>query len=180
MRAFGILFEATIHQFRGHKRLRKVLASPLSDKALVSQEALISAQTSLLVNRLKALAHQDKSVNLLNWFNCTSFDVLGDLAFGEPFGCLSEGNLHSWAQLLHDTVGSMGDIQTFKRFFPGVFDALMFIAIKSGSKAVKRQMEQFDFCANKAKERMAKDTDRPDFSMLDFAESSASYELRQD
>ena len=37
---------------------------------------------------------------MVKWYNFTTFDVLGDLAFGEPFGCLESGDYHPWVAMI--------------------------------------------------------------------------------
>lgn len=32
-------------------------------------------------------------IDMKSWLNYTTFDVIGDLAFGEPFGCLEKGTI---------------------------------------------------------------------------------------
>ena len=35
---------------------------------------------------------------MTKWYNLTAFDIIGDLAFGEPFGGLKSSTYHSWVQ----------------------------------------------------------------------------------
>lgn len=77
-----------------HTRLRRVLAPAFLDKAIRDQEALILANVDLLAKRLKVLAHSSETkgnADLSMWLNWATFDITGDLAFGEPFGCLEAG-----------------------------------------------------------------------------------------
>jgi hypothetical protein len=46
-------------------------------------------------------------------------DVLsGDLCFGEPFGCLDEGEWHFWVKMIYETVKSGAIEQATRRFAP--------------------------------------------------------------
>jgi hypothetical protein len=36
--------------------------------------------------------------------NFTTFDIIGDLAFGEPFGCLKNEKFHDWVALIFETI----------------------------------------------------------------------------
>lgn len=45
-----------------------------------------------LINRLRE--HCDKPVNINDWFTFTTFDIISDLVFAEPFGCLEAGSMH--------------------------------------------------------------------------------------
>ncbi|KAK1954620.1 cytochrome P450 [Colletotrichum sublineola] len=45
----------------------------------------------------RALAHGFSAhgpVDVVKWFNYTTFDIIGDLSFGEPFGCLDDETYH--------------------------------------------------------------------------------------
>lgn len=55
---------------------------------------------------------------MVNWLNFTTFDIIGDLAFGEPFGCLELGAFHSWVALIYETVKVGALEQATRRFAP--------------------------------------------------------------
>lgn len=74
-----------------HPRQRRALAYAFSKKALMEQEDSLLGYVKLFVNRLQGDAREKEPVNLVSWFNYCTFDIIGDLSFGEPFGCLKEG-----------------------------------------------------------------------------------------
>lgn len=47
----------------------------------------------------------------------TTFDIIGDMAFGEPFGCLKDGVFHSWVSLITDTIKAGAYEQATRRMF---------------------------------------------------------------
>lgn len=47
-------------------------------------------------------------LNVTDWFNFYSFDVMGDLSFGKSFGMLRDGVKHYFMKSLHADVTSMG------------------------------------------------------------------------
>jgi cytochrome P450 len=71
-----------------HSRMRRNLAHAFSDKALRGQEGLIQQYVDLLVNRLGEQSEDGKSIDIMRWYNFTTFDVICDLSFGEPLYCL--------------------------------------------------------------------------------------------
>ncbi|PSK55745.1 Isotrichodermin C-15 hydroxylase [Elsinoe australis] len=78
-----------------HSRKRKTVAHTFSAKSVLQFEQYMHHN---LVNLTKQwdsfskLAHGGYSkLDSLNWFNYTAFDIIGDLAFGEPFGMLEKG-----------------------------------------------------------------------------------------
>lgn len=52
----------------------------------------------------------------MNWLNFTTFDIIGDLAFGEPFGCLDLGRFHEWVSMIYETVKAGAYEQATRRF----------------------------------------------------------------
>ncbi|QSZ32535.1 hypothetical protein DSL72_002113 [Monilinia vaccinii-corymbosi] len=85
-----------------HRRFRRLQSHAFSEKALAAQEELIQDYARTFISGLikfSSLA-SDHSINLGQWYNCATFDLLGDLAFGEPFGSMETGDLHPWTKLL--------------------------------------------------------------------------------
>jgi cytochrome P450 len=80
-----------------HSRFRKILTSAFSEKSLKAQSPIIQQYVDQLVERLKARA--DTIVDLVEWLNFCTFDVSGDLSFGESFDCLKNGKAHPWVEM---------------------------------------------------------------------------------
>lgn len=79
-----------------HTRYRKALAYGFSDKALRQQEPLIKVYVDLLIAKLNDVASSGSKTDMVRWFNLTTFDVIGDLAFGRPFEGLQTTYMHEW------------------------------------------------------------------------------------
>src|SRR5207253_2151840 len=71
-----------------HAKVRKLLLPAFSDKALREQESIVTTYVDLLFSKLRTHAEQSTLVNLRSWYNWTTFDILGDLTFGDSFHCL--------------------------------------------------------------------------------------------
>jgi cytochrome P450 len=97
-----------------HARFRRILSHGFSAKAMQDQQPLITYYVDLLMQRLAEHTRdevgnaRDAVVNLGAWFNFTTFDVIGDLAFGEPFGCLEDSYYHPWVKTIFDGLEKMG------------------------------------------------------------------------
>jgi cytochrome P450 len=76
-----------------HARQRRALAHAFSKQALLEQEPILRGYVELFVEKLREMAHNGKPANMVSWFNFCTFDIIGDLSFGEPFGCLREGKI---------------------------------------------------------------------------------------
>ncbi|KAJ5819859.1 cytochrome P450 benzoate 4-monooxygenase [Penicillium riverlandense] len=80
-----------------HTRKRKTISHTFSAKSISQFEQYIHANIEMLVkqwNQLSEPLANSKayaSIDALNWFNYLAFDIIGDLAFGAPFGMLERG-----------------------------------------------------------------------------------------
>ena len=78
-----------------HTRKRKVVSHTFSAKSIGQFEQYIHANLELFFQKWTKLSKTQKnsttgyaSIDALNWFNYLAFDIIGDLAFGAPFGML--------------------------------------------------------------------------------------------
>jgi hypothetical protein len=76
--------------------MRKILSNAFSDSALRDQEQLIHKYCSFLITRLKDQIDGPNrgNVNIVKWLNFVTFDITGDLSFGESFQALENGQDH--------------------------------------------------------------------------------------
>jgi len=79
-----------------HTRKRKTVAHTFSAKSVGQFEQYIHHNLEQLQHqwdkRAASVAKGDYyDMDALNWFNYLAFDVIGDLAFGNPFGMLEKG-----------------------------------------------------------------------------------------
>ncbi|KAK3941028.1 cytochrome P450 [Diplogelasinospora grovesii] len=82
-----------------HTRKRKIVSHTFSLKSISQFEPYIHSNLELFVRQWDNLIESSKTknadkaahVDCLQWFNFLAFDVIGDLAFGAPFGMLSSG-----------------------------------------------------------------------------------------
>nr|UBX54535.1 cytochrome P450 [Aspergillus sp.] len=79
-----------------HSRHRKNLAPAFSGRGLQTQEPLLTAYVDKLIERLRGFAESQLPVDMVKWYNLTTFDVIGDLAFGSSFGGLDNTQYHFW------------------------------------------------------------------------------------
>ncbi|KAJ9635689.1 hypothetical protein H2204_005649 [Knufia peltigerae] len=99
-----------------HARQRRALSHAFSQQALLEQEDILLVYVNLFIKKLGEMCDQDEPFNLVNWYNFTTFDIIGDLAFGESFGCLDKGQFHEWVALIYETVKAGAMEQATRRF----------------------------------------------------------------
>lgn len=104
-----------------HALLRRALSHGFSDKSMRLQEPLIARYIDLLIARLRERAAPDRPLNIMAWYNYTTFDVIGDLAFGEAFGCLEKSDYHPWVKAIFYLVGKpVLDVEKCKLMWDGM------------------------------------------------------------
>lgn len=76
-----------------HARQRRALSHAFSTKALLEQEYIVKNYVEVFSRKMREFASDEAGgvVDVTDWFAYTTFDVIGDMALGEPFGCLENG-----------------------------------------------------------------------------------------
>jgi cytochrome P450 len=78
-----------------HARFRRAFSNSFSEKSYKEQLPVVENYIDLLIQQLKVR----KTADLAKWFNYLSFDLTGDLSFGESFDCLKNGEAHPWVEI---------------------------------------------------------------------------------
>ncbi|KAH8585652.1 cytochrome P450 monooxygenase-like protein [Bisporella sp. PMI_857] len=146
-----------------HSRIRKLISHAFSDAALRQQEVILTKYFDLLVQGLKAKIDGPDAgnVDLTKWYNFLTFDVIGDMCFGESFGALESGEYHIW-------MGNLFQGIKFARFLSAAtfYEPLLTILralIKVIPSIAKAKREHQEFCLKKTAKRLDLKTDRTDF-----------------
>lgn len=146
-----------------HRRIRRIQTHMFSEKAIAGQEPLIKTYIDLLISNLREKANNPSTsvVNLVDWYNYTTFDIIGELAFGESFECLRSNALHPWIDnnflFVKDSLNwaACADL-------PWPLNKIVYRLTPSEIR--NALYEANDFAKEKASARMARDSvDRVDF-----------------
>lgn len=142
-----------------HSRMRRLFSHAFSEKSLRDQEPLIKVYIDLLINSLGSITNTGEYTNIVSWFDWTTFDIIGDLTFGESFGCLEKRQYHPWIEMLF----SNAKLPTFfsaSTFFPGLSTLIMALMPPRLKEDYKGS---FKYTSQKVRERIERQTDRADF-----------------
>ncbi|KAM7203470.1 Cytochrome P450 [Naviculisporaceae sp. PSN 640] len=143
-----------------HARFRKILAPAFTPRALKAQEPFLHRYVNLLVERLReaATSPEQEEVDMHNWFNFTTFDIFGDLGFGESFKCLENSQYHPW---IHALLGSIKAIVWLisARWYPTI-NYLLLLCIPPSLKKMAEEHDQQ--VKQRVRRRMNYEMDRPD------------------
>ncbi|KJK77840.1 hypothetical protein H634G_06807 [Metarhizium anisopliae BRIP 53293] len=86
-----------------HAALRRQLSHGFSDKSMRGQESRIVHFVDLLIKRLHQWNDNGKTpLRMDSWYNFTTFDIIGDLAFGDSFDCLENSDYHEWVKCIFE------------------------------------------------------------------------------
>ena len=157
--------------YADHSRMRRLMSNGFSAKAMQEQQPLIIAHIDLLIQRLHEKCEEGEScVDLRDWYNYATFDIIGELAFGEPFGCLRESAMHPWISLICSNIKLTAYLLVFKRI-PIFWLLSPFIL---SVKLVRQFLEHRRVSRTKVARRLADQKTRPDFLQHLIAGKDAS------
>lgn len=144
-----------------HARQRRLLGHAFSERALRDQEGLITGYVDTMITKLQEQVSKDKNVpvDIKNWMNFTTFDITGDLMFGESFGCLKDSQLHPWIQLIFSSIKALAFIGAAQQF--PVLKVILAALIPK--EVTRKGKEHFDLGAKKVDRRLEANNSRPDF-----------------
>jgi hypothetical protein len=86
-----------------HAGMKKNLSAAFSTRALLQQEECIRSCVDGFVQRLGENPDAQsggRGLNMTKWFEMISFDILGEMAFGESFHAVESGKPHFWSELI--------------------------------------------------------------------------------
>lgn len=77
-----------------HANMRRLLANAFSLTSLTEQEELVQSSVDRFIDLVKTkTVERDEVFDLTKGYERLTFDIIGDLAFGETFGALETGEL---------------------------------------------------------------------------------------
>lgn len=76
-----------------HRKYKRLLSNPMSETGLKTFLPRIDSKVRLAIQRIRDENKTRGAADIAKWFMFLSFDVIGDLAFGESFGNLESGKV---------------------------------------------------------------------------------------
>lgn len=157
--------------------MRGLLSHSFTEDSLRAQYPIIQQHADTLVAQLKRIALTPSCgttasiVNLTDWVNFFTMDVIGDLAFGKPFGCLANGKYHDWVRTLFMYLRFMS-LAVAPGFYPRLKSLLEWMLPRSLMDGV---LQHQAYAYDQINARLDKETSRPDF-MTAFLKKNGRYE----
>lgn len=139
-----------------HTRHRRLMSHAFSTKALEEQLPVIASYVDLLIQRLKENAAHPQ--DMVAWYNWTTFDIIGDLTFGESFHGLRDQRWHPWVESIVEGLQAGVYVNALHRY--GLEKFLKYLI----PKAMREKFDQlFIYTKKMVASRMESGTERPDF-----------------
>ncbi|KAJ8119720.1 hypothetical protein ONZ43_g3395 [Nemania bipapillata] len=141
-----------------HGFLRRQVSHGFSDRSMRAQEPIFRHYVDLLMQRLTERSDTGKPLDIRAWLNFTTFDVIGNLAFGSDFGCLENSSYHPWVEAITNNLKDSAVMRGFIQFIPGF---LVYGLYQLG--AFKGRSKHMAYTKDKLRNRLDMKAERPDF-----------------
>jgi len=143
-----------------HAKQRRIFAHAFSDRALKLQEPLFMTFVNKLIVSIRKsiVADPEHKFNMVNQYNYTTFDIMGDLTFGEPLGMLDDGDYHPWVAAMFANF-RFGTILHCIVYYPILLHALQMFVPQS---IREKQKIHNEFSHARVDRRLEKRDARPD------------------
>ncbi|KAL2156729.1 hypothetical protein VTH82DRAFT_1474 [Thermothelomyces myriococcoides] len=158
--------------FEEHTRMRRLLGIAFTNTAMYEQEPLIKSHVDLFIQRLQEICRGGKAaVDMFEWFAYCTFDIMGDLSFGEPFGCLRDSMMHPWIAWVFANLKLAHTLVLCNRI-PFFF---LFLPIRQTLNLIKGARYFDKTMKAVVDKRLARDAERPDFLQVMKTPRGSSY-----
>ncbi|KAK2616579.1 hypothetical protein QQS21_000402 [Conoideocrella luteorostrata] len=141
-----------------HGKMRKMLSAAFATKSLVEQEGIIATAVDEFVHRVGEEGVSERGINMTKWYEMATFDMLGEMAFGQSFQSVKTGKPHFWSEIIVSHLYFITLIDNLRRLpFVASLAKLLFpstLAVQNKNSRYARQ---------KVSERLAKKSTRKDF-----------------
>lgn len=149
-----------------HKRMRRLFNPAFSERALKQQEPLFMKYVNKLVKSLNDSIQEDpkRKLNMVRWYNFTTFDVMGDLTFGEPLHMLDNGEYDPWVSIIFASIKfgtRLGIMQHYPALYK-IFKSLMPVSF------AKKRFEHFQYSVQRVTKRLEKGRESEDVDLWDL------------
>ncbi|KAF2133504.1 cytochrome P450 [Dothidotthia symphoricarpi CBS 119687] len=149
-----------------HARMRKIFGPAFSDRALKQQEPLFLRYVDMLVSKFKEAIDKNPSaeIDLVKLYNFTTFDIMGDLTFGEPLHMLENAEYDPWVSVIFSSIKIMNRVSILIAY-PWVWKAFKALIPESINK---KGEEHFQHSVTRVTKRLEKGRDAEGVDLWDL------------
>ena len=146
-----------------HSRMRGLLSPAFSERAIREQEPLIMGFVDLLIQRLKTQTQGSTGgeVDIVEWYNFITFDIIGDLTLGQPFDSLKAGKYHVWITNIFKGIKKLNWLVIVKAY--PLLEATLHGFVWLYPAAMEGLLVHREYTKVAVQKRLATKTDKKDF-----------------
>jgi cytochrome P450 len=85
-----------------HSHQRRLFSHAFSNTALKAQEDLLAKYSDQMIDRMGEMQVRDGKVNIVDYLNFATFDIMAELSFGESLKLLERGDYVPWVHMIFD------------------------------------------------------------------------------
>lgn len=83
-----------------HSQMKRTLTPAFSTTALTGQEDIVRDGIDRFLAKIREKSSKNAGLNMTHWYEMLAFDLLGEMAFGQSFGCVEDEKPHFWFEML--------------------------------------------------------------------------------
>lgn len=166
-RTFSDIMASEVHSLfsaddMNHARQRRILSGAFADRSLKEQEPLLKRWAAKLLHKLSERAATGQTVDLLGYYNFTTFDIMGDLTFSEGLNMLDDSKFSPWVSAIFAGVKLNTWFRGLRDMHPLIrlFVNQVLFKVKSSRKKLQ---EHWRYAADRVDRRLASTPEKPDF-----------------
>ncbi|KAI1132468.1 cytochrome P450 [Nemania abortiva] len=144
---------------RKHSEKRAMFSAAFTQKALLEQENIIQRFVNDFVKKVGKLGSGPEGLDMVKWYQMVSFDIFGELGFGETFGCLERESSHPWLDMILDHLLVVNIMDNLRRY-PLLVAIVKLLPAKWTTGLAKQQTQ---FSRDQVKRRLERTSDQRDF-----------------
>ncbi|CBF83049.1 protein CYP567E1 [Aspergillus nidulans FGSC A4] len=156
-----------------HSAMRKFLSAAFSDRSLREQEGLVTRVIDDFIDQVGQRGNSKDGVDMTMWTNLLTFDIIGELAFGESFHGLETGSLHFWIAVVLESMGQAG-LSDFLKRFPIIGRVFLKLNPRWLNKLMDGAIKHQTYTIDLVKRRIQQKTNRKDFMSYLLLERNSS------
>ncbi|KAL5358310.1 cytochrome P450 [Aspergillus floccosus] len=172
MRFYGPSFNGAPDIIRAsgpdHTRFRRNFSNAFSDRALREQQSLICLYADMLIDKLNAAIESDPlaKVEMVRMYNLTTFDIMGDLTFGDPLDLLKGTGNTGWVSSVFSSI-KRTSLRRASQYYPW---AALLLKLCIPKSVREKAASHFRSCIERVDNRVDQKLDKPDIWGLVLAQ----------
>ena len=150
------------HDEEAHAKYRRAFMSAFTEKAVTDQAPLVEKYVNLMMQKFHAMTGSGGGsaiVDIVSWLNFVTFDISGELSWGESFGSTDSGKPHPWVELSTHFGKGVAMVASLNYFF----SLQKVLAYMMPAKVREKMIYHRQLCTEKVRQRVKLEKERPDF-----------------